>query len=50
MENRKVEGLISYSFEQQIVKFKVNLEETKNYGELMLILHQIKTNGQSMVF
>ena len=24
MENQRVEGLISYSFEQQIVKFKLN--------------------------
>ena len=35
IENRKVEGLITYSTDQQIFKFKV-LEITKNCGELIL--------------
>ena len=33
IENRKVEGLITYSTEQEIFKFKVNYEITNNCGE-----------------
>ena len=49
VENRKVEGLITYSTDQQIFNFKVN-SGTNQAGEFMLILNPIKTNGQSMIF
>ena len=39
IENRKVEGLIAYSTEQQIFKSRLILEITKNCGELILSLH-----------
>ena len=39
IENRKVEGLISYSTDPQIFKFKVNSGNNKNCGELILSLH-----------
>ena len=50
IENRKVDGLITYSTDQQIFKFTVILELTKKYGVFILILNQIKTNRKSMAF
>ena len=50
IENRKVDGLITYSTDQQIFKFTVILELNKKYGVFILILNQIKTNRKSMAF
>ena len=51
MQNQKVEELISYfHLSNKLSNPRLILEVTKNYGEFMLILNQIKTNGQSMVF
>ena len=54
VENQKVEGLITYSTDQQIFKFKVNSgmdkKWTKKYGEFILIFNQFIVNGQLMPF
>ena len=39
IENRKVEGLITYSTEQQIFKFKVYSGNNQELWELILGLH-----------
>ena len=41
MENQKVEGLITFSFEQQYSNSKLILEVAKKYGEFILILNHI---------
>ena len=43
IDNRKVEGLITYSTDQQIFNFKVNS------WELILSLHYMNSNGQLML-
>ena len=50
VENRKVEGLITYSTDQQIFKFKVNSGTDQEVGELILIFNQFIVNGQLMPF
>ena len=50
IENRKVEGPITYSTDQQIFKLKVKSGTDQDVWEFILILNQIKTNGQYMVF
>ena len=47
VENRKVEGLITYSTDQQIFKLK---ELTKKCGEFILIFNQFIVNGPLMPF
>ena len=41
MENQTVEGLITFSFEQQYSNSKLILEVAKKYGEFILILNHI---------
>ena len=50
IENRKVEGPITYSTINIYSDSRSNLELTKKYGELILILNEMKTNEQSMAF
>ena len=45
IENRKVEGLITYSTHQQIFKFKVKSGTDQEVWEFILILNQIETNA-----
>ena len=48
VENRKDEGLITYSTDQQIFKFKVNSGTNQEVGGSMLTLNHITVNGQLM--
>ena len=50
VENRKVEGLITYSTDQKIFKFKVNSGTDQEVGEFILIFNQFIVNGQLMPF
>ena len=54
VENQKVEGLITYSTDQQIFKFKVNSgmdqEVDQEVWEFILIFNQFIVNGQLMPF
>ena len=50
VKNRKVEGLITYSTDQQTFKLRSILELTKKYGEFILIFNQFIVNGPLMPF
>ena len=51
VESRKVEGLITYSTDQQRFKFMVNSgTDQEKYGEFMLIFNQFIVNGPLMPF
>ena len=50
VKNRKGEGLITYSTDQQIFKLKVNSETDQEVWELILIFNQFIVNGQLMPF
>ena len=50
IENRKVEGLITYSLDQQIFKFKVNSGKSLNLWGVNVDLKSYQTNGQFMEF
>ena len=49
-ENRVVEGLITYSTDQQIFKLKVNSGTDKEERESILIFNQSTVNGRLMPF
>ena len=50
VENRKVEGLITHSIDQQIFKFKVNSGSNQELWGFILIFNQFRVNGQFMPF
>ena len=50
IENRKVKGLITYSTDQQIFKFKVKSGTDQEVWGVYIDSQSIKTNGQFMVF
>ena len=51
VESRKVEGLIIYSTDQQIFKFKVNSATNQEvWGVYILIFNQFTVYGQLMLF
>ena len=50
VENQKVEGLITYSTDQQIFKFKVNSGSNQEFGDFILIFNQFTVSGQFKPF
>ena len=50
VENRQVEGLITYSANLQIFKLNLNFGTDKKYGEFILIFNQFIVNGLLMSF
>ena len=46
----KLKGSYPIRLSNKLSYSRLILELTKNYGEFMLVLNQIKTSGQSMVY
>ena len=49
-KTEKLKGSYPIHLSDKLSNSRLILEVTKNYGEFMLILNQIKTYGQSIVF